>query len=254
MGVWLGNHASSGHQETPNVDGGALVQRPIAARKTLRGALPFATHLRCTVSALLPYSRAASQTPRVQLTPQTACGTLATVQTVFEKYQCPAVFVAKDAVLSCFANARGTAVVYDCGATVTTATPVHDGYAIQKAIVKSNIGGDLLDAQMLKQVKHRLLPAWPMCSRLVHFTVSALLRPAPHRVRVLDAIAHTRRNRVCVCRQSVAIAAAAGLPLSAGLKFGARYFQMAQEKWRQPMCRTFHSHFLTTSDCLWGDK
>lgn len=77
---------------------------------------------------------------------------------VFETYQAPAVFVAKDAVLSCFANARGTAVVYDCGATVTTATPVHNGYAIQKAIVKSNIGGNLLDAEMLKQVQYSAAP------------------------------------------------------------------------------------------------
>mgnify|MGYP000262080059 CR=1 FL=1 len=64
----------------------------------------------------------------------------------------PAAFVAKDAVLSCFANARGTAVVYDCGATVTTATPVHEGYAVQKAIVKSFLGGDTLDEQMLLKV------------------------------------------------------------------------------------------------------
>ena len=49
---------------------------------------------------------------------------------LFEKYKVPALFLCKDAVLSSFACGRSSAIVLDTGCTKTTATPVHDGYAL----------------------------------------------------------------------------------------------------------------------------
>lgn len=44
---------------------------------------------------------------------------------MFEKYNVPAFFVVKNAVLAAFANGRSTALVVDSGATHTSAVPVH---------------------------------------------------------------------------------------------------------------------------------
>lgn len=47
---------------------------------------------------------------------------------MFEKYNVPAFFVVKNAVLAAFANGRSTALVVDSGATHTSAVPVHVSY------------------------------------------------------------------------------------------------------------------------------
>lgn len=47
---------------------------------------------------------------------------------MFEKYQVPALYLAKNAALAAFANGRPTCLVVDSGATHTSAVPVHDGY------------------------------------------------------------------------------------------------------------------------------
>ena len=61
---------------------------------------------------------------------------------LFEKYKVPALFLYKDSVLSSFACGRSTAIVLDSGHTHTTASPIHDGYALQKCILRHEIGGD----------------------------------------------------------------------------------------------------------------
>lgn len=66
---------------------------------------------------------------------------------MFEKYGVPAFFVCKNAVLSAFANGRGTGVVLDSGATHTSAVPVHDGYVVGNAIVRSPLAGDFVTNQ-----------------------------------------------------------------------------------------------------------
>ena len=66
---------------------------------------------------------------------------------MFEKYSVPAFFLVKNAVLSSFANGRSTGLVLDSGATHTSAVPVHDGYVLQQAIVKSPLAGDFMTMQ-----------------------------------------------------------------------------------------------------------
>ena len=67
---------------------------------------------------------------------------------LFEKLQVPAIFVCKDSVLSSFACGRSTALVLDIGATRTLATPVHEGYSLQKCILNHNIGGQTISDQL----------------------------------------------------------------------------------------------------------
>jgi actin-related protein len=66
---------------------------------------------------------------------------------MFEKYKIPAFFLVKNAVLAAFANGRATGIVVDSGASQTSAVPVHDGYVIQQAIVKSPLAGDFVTMQ-----------------------------------------------------------------------------------------------------------
>lgn len=63
---------------------------------------------------------------------------------LFEKYKVPALFLCKDSVLSSFACGRSSAIVLDSGCYRTTATPVHDGYALQKSILRHQIGGETI--------------------------------------------------------------------------------------------------------------
>lgn len=66
---------------------------------------------------------------------------------MFEKYNVPAFFLVKNAVLAAFANGRATCLVVDSGATHTSAIPVQDGFVLSQAIVKSPLGGDYISMQ-----------------------------------------------------------------------------------------------------------
>ncbi|TXG51495.1 hypothetical protein EZV62_024019 [Acer yangbiense] len=57
-----------------------------------------------------------------------------TAELMFEKYKVPALFLAKNAVLTSFALGRATSLVVDCGGGSTTVAPVHDGYVLQKCM------------------------------------------------------------------------------------------------------------------------
>ncbi|VEN56965.1 unnamed protein product [Callosobruchus maculatus] len=74
---------------------------------------------------------------------------------MFEKYNVPAVYLAKNASLAAFANGRPTCLVVDSGATHTSAVPVHDGYVLTQAVVKSPVGGDYLSTQCKNYLTER---------------------------------------------------------------------------------------------------
>lgn len=71
------------------------------------------------------------------------------IEIMFEKYKVPAVFVAKNAVLSAFSCGRSTALVLDSGGGSTCVAPVHDGYVLQKAVVRSPLSGERLTDYLL---------------------------------------------------------------------------------------------------------
>ncbi|KAL4184382.1 hypothetical protein AMTRI_Chr10g225370 [Amborella trichopoda] len=73
-----------------------------------------------------------------------------TAELMFEKYNVPALFLAKNAVLTSFASGRATSLVVDCGGGSTTVAAVHDGYVLQKAVASSPIGGEFLTDCMMK--------------------------------------------------------------------------------------------------------
>jgi actin-related protein len=81
---------------------------------------------------------------------------------MFEKYRTPALFLSKDAVLSCYSLGRTTGLTIDIGGNGTTITPVIDGWAETKNIQRSIIGGRYLDAYTLSILKLKGIEPLPL--------------------------------------------------------------------------------------------
>ena len=73
---------------------------------------------------------------------------------MFEKFQIPAIYICKAPVLAAFSCGRSTAVILDSGHRQTIATPVHDGFALQKCIIKHDIGGAYLTQELLGYIEN----------------------------------------------------------------------------------------------------
>lgn len=69
---------------------------------------------------------------------------------MFDKYKIPALFLVKDPVLCTFSCGRSSAVVLDVGHKASIATPVNDGYALLKCIIKHDIGGQHITEDLYK--------------------------------------------------------------------------------------------------------
>ncbi|KAG0735421.1 hypothetical protein G6F57_003899 [Rhizopus arrhizus] len=78
------------------------------------------------------------------------------MELAFEKFDFPAFYVAKSAVMTAFSVGRATALVLDSGGSVTSAVPVYDGYVLKKGILHQSIGGDLLSEQIKEHLKNDL--------------------------------------------------------------------------------------------------
>jgi actin-like protein 6A len=72
---------------------------------------------------------------------------------MFEKYKIPALFLVKDPVLCSFSCGRSSALVLDVGHKASIATPVHDGFALLKCIIKHNVGGEQLNTDLFNALK-----------------------------------------------------------------------------------------------------
>ena len=76
-------------------------------------------------------------------------------QILFEKFNVPALFLSKEPVLTCFANARSTGLVVDCGGAMTVCTPVYDGFALGRGVVRSPLGGDKITEELMRRVEQK---------------------------------------------------------------------------------------------------
>ncbi|EEY62877.1 actin-like protein [Phytophthora infestans T30-4] len=87
------------------------------------------------------------------------------VEVVMEELGVPALFCAKSAVLACYANARTSGLVVEMGATYTSVTSVHEGYAFAYPKSQGTLfgGHDLnsflrtkLAPQVAKNLEHKM--------------------------------------------------------------------------------------------------
>ncbi|CAN7983732.1 unnamed protein product [Ixodes hexagonus] len=95
---------------------------------------------------------------------------------MFEKYGVPAFFLVKNAVLAAFANGRSTGIVVDSGASQTSAIPVHDGYVLTQAVVKSPLAGDFISMQCKQFLEEQgidIVPTYMLASKASAFFFSS---------------------------------------------------------------------------------
>lgn len=82
---------------------------------------------------------------------------------IFEKFEVPAVFLARSAVLSAYANGRTTGIVLDVGHSGTSAVPVEDGAIVKGKFIRTEIGGRALSEKLLQELVRqdvKLRPVW----------------------------------------------------------------------------------------------
>ena len=91
---------------------------------------------------------------------------------MFEKFQAPALFVSKDAVLNCYSVGRTTGLVIDVGYAGSVISPVLDGWVESKGINRCLVGGRCMDAHLSHLLKRRLGPSVRIYP---HFRVSKSL-------------------------------------------------------------------------------
>lgn len=81
---------------------------------------------------------------------------------MFEKFDIPAFFLSKDAVLACYACGRTSGLVIDVGASGTMISPVHDGWVDSKGLNRSVVGGRYMDAYVLSLLRSKRLDPLPL--------------------------------------------------------------------------------------------
>lgn len=77
------------------------------------------------------------------------------VSMLFEIFEVPAVYLAKDPVLTSFAHGKQTALVLDSGAGVTSVSPVFEGYTLNQGVVYNNYAGNYVSDNLLKYIRNR---------------------------------------------------------------------------------------------------
>lgn len=82
---------------------------------------------------------------------------------MFEKFEVPAVYLARSAVLSAYANGRTTGIVLDVGHSGTSAVPVEDGAMLKGKFIRTAVAGRTLNERLQEELIRKsvkLSPLW----------------------------------------------------------------------------------------------
>lgn len=89
---------------------------------------------------------------------------------LFEKFEVPALYLARSAVLSAYANGRTTGIVLDVGHSGTSAVPVEDGSIVKGKFIRTAVGGRVLNERLMIELEKKgvkLRPPWSYKRRIV---------------------------------------------------------------------------------------
>jgi hypothetical protein len=100
------------------------------------------------------------------------------IDLMFQRYNVPAVYLAKSAVLQAFSDGRASAVVVDMGASCTRVTPVVDGYALTRAHAMSEVGGNILSTAVIDHMMRHCGPQGQVLDIVPRFLVKKVARRA----------------------------------------------------------------------------
>eukprot|EP01083_Nonionella_stella_P202184 738880_1 len=76
-------------------------------------------------------------------------------QIMFETFNTPALYVAKQSALSLFAHGKLNGVVIGSGFSVTNIVPCYEGYAMPHAVVRLDLGGQEVTEYLIKLLNER---------------------------------------------------------------------------------------------------
>lgn len=83
------------------------------------------------------------------------------MEIMFERFNVPAFYIIKSPVSSLFASGKGSGLVVDAGADMTTVTPIVDGLTLFKPSKRTKFAGNYLNEQILKMFKEKDITVTP---------------------------------------------------------------------------------------------
>ncbi|CDF39218.1 ARPC5 [Chondrus crispus] len=142
---------------------------------------------------------------------------------MFEKFEVPAVYLARSAVLSAYANGRTTGIVLDVGHSGTSAVPVEDGAMLKGKFIRTAVAGRTLNERLQEELIRKSLSFPKTTKSFELYSKATLLEEVKAAVCVVHENPTTQLTSLPMVNESYE------LPDGNTVEMGAERFAMAEE-------------------------